>query len=598
MPRGGPPDNRVSGALGALVVYVALVGVVMAPVLADPLHLAIGAPANDVWNHLWGHAWVQRSLASGALPIRTSLLAWPAGGALWYIDTLGAVLSAPVQVWFGPVAAYNATIAGNLLLAGFGADLLARRIGAGPRGALVAGVCFALTPHVLAQVYNGVSEATATGWLPLTLALVLGATRVPDRSDSPALPTTSFPRALLAGLSWGAGCVASAYIGVGIGLTLLVLLAFVRTWPRRWWVLPVGLGVGATLAAAGPLALFATTLRAPDALVHRDLAFVWSTLLDHNQTDVLALVHPFRWYSPDLRVSFHEELIVVVYTGAALWLPALVVLGADIRARRRGATAAVAWAAVALLFTVLSLGPFLYVAGQYVTVDAGRIPLPYYALFRWVPGFAAVCHPYRFAVGTSLGLSMIAALGVTRLEARGVRSWPLVVAWTLARAVESLVLSPAVWPLPVTEVRPPPTMVWIDALEGDHPPAAVLDLPLGLAPLERSAALAAQITARDRLHPVPYGFNDPLPDVLATNHYTRYLAELERRRSLRLPATLPLLDLAVGARDLRAAGLRWIVVHRDMYGEEAWERVRPFLEMTATLRRDGGDVLLYELVPG
>lgn len=612
---GGPPGHLGSGGgrpgLRALALYLGAALLVAASALPDPLHLALGSPANDVWNHLWGHDWVYRELRRGELPVHTEELGWPEGGALWYIDSFGALLSLPVRALLGPVAAYNATIVGNLVFAGLAADLLARRVGAGPRGALVAGMGFLLTPHVLAQIYNGVSEATSTGWLPLGLALALRAWQgrpMPAGGPSRGGPgdeagrVAALPDALLAGLAWGLGAAASAYVGVWIGLCLLVLLPFLPKPPRRAALVPLGLGLGLLLAAAAPLGLFAHTLRAADALVKRDPAFVWSTLLDHNRTDLVALVRPFRWYSPDLRLLFHEELIIVVYTGAALWLPALALCAADLRRRRGGLGAAPAWATLGLVFTVLSLGPFLYVGGEWVKLAGGQVPLPYYALFRWVPGFTAVSHPYRFAVGTSLALCVSAGLGVARLEASGwgwvrARAGSLAGAWILARAVESLLLSPAVWPLPVAEVRPVAAMAWIDELEGADPPAAVLDLPLGLGPLERSAPLLAQIGAGGRVHPVPFALNDPLPERLAANHYTRYLGELERRRSLRLPEALPLLDLAAGARELRALGLRWIVVHREVYGPEAWARVRPFLELTASLRREGEGQVLYELTP-
>ena len=52
-------------------------------------------------------------------------------------------------------------------------------------------------------------------------------------------------------------------------------------------------GVLATAAVVvGPFGAFVSTMGAEDAMVTRDPNFVWSTLIMHNMTDVLALLMP------------------------------------------------------------------------------------------------------------------------------------------------------------------------------------------------------------------------------------------------------------------------------------------------------------------
>lgn len=94
------------------------------------------------------------------------------GRSLWFIDAFNAVLTLPVQWLGGPVLAYNTAIFLNLVLAGLGAWALAREVTGSRAGALVAGVAYASAPHLLGQLYNGISETLAVGWLPLAVLVL------------------------------------------------------------------------------------------------------------------------------------------------------------------------------------------------------------------------------------------------------------------------------------------------------------------------------------------------------------------------------------------------------------------------------------------
>lgn len=566
--------------LVGIVVMVAVALAVMFPVLPDPTRLAIGHPANDVWNHLWGYGWIARCLAEGRLPLQTELLNWPTGGSLWFIDTFNAVATLPVQALGGPVAAYNAGIFGNLVLCGLGAWLLALRVTGSSAGALFAGVAYASAPHLLGQVYNGISETVAAGWLPL---VVLGM-REAARTRSPGM-------AALTGYLAGVNAVANWYYGLFAGLVLVGLVARegLRLAGRRGALdeLASGgalLGIGGLVAGVvmvGPFGLFVASMNAPDALVTRDPGFVWMTLVMHNMTDALALVRPGRLYSPDLKAMFDEDLLVVVYLGAALWVPGLWVL-----TTRRGRDAG-SWALLAAGFVLLALGPFLYVGGAYVEVDGSWIPLPFLALFKWFPMFSRISHAYRFAVGASLALAVLGAYAVRALAGRGHSAGAVAGALVAARLVESFFLSPAVWPLPVSTLRiPEPYRVIHDG--------AVLDLPITLPVLRRAEVTVAQLVHGQ---PIPFGLNDPLPKPLYVNHYTRFLVELERSPVALLPAEAPWFDLAVAQAALRAQGMRWVVLREAGYPEVQHQKLAAFLDATATPVAAGDGVRVYELVP-
>lgn len=561
---------------GPLALFAALALVFLAPVLPDPSHLALGHPNNDVWNHVWGFWWVGQRLAQGELPLHTDLLAWPAGGSLWFIDAFNAVLTLPVTWTAGPVAAYNLAMGLGFWICGAGAYVLALQVARSRPGAVLAGVAYMSCPHLLGQAYNGISETLSAGWLPLSLTALLAARADPRMA---ARAGAVFGLTLVA--NWYYGLFAALAAGTVLagdlleGLRKRDLLARLRSAARPLLVT----GAAASLVAGVPFTLFYLSMGADDAVVTRDPAFVWMTLIMHNMTDVVSLVRPGHTYSPDLKALFDEDLLVIVYLGHALLWPALAVLATGWRRFARP------WALLALAFGLLCLGPFLFVDGAYVQVNGGWIPLPFLPLFKAFPLFSRISHAYRFAVGASLGLSILLAWSVRAIAERGFSPW-LAAGWLGAlRLIEALWLSPAVFPLPVARVE-------IPAIYNQISGGAVLDLPVSLPVLSRARYGMYQMRHGG---PIPYGLNDPSPMHLYLNRYTRMLIELERSTVALLPTTLPVLDLVVGAAALEERGLRWIVVHRGEYPSAQVPKVLQLLDMTATAVADDGDLRVYRL---
>lgn len=565
-----------------LAVFCALAAFFCAPVLGDPTGLALGHPANDVWNHVWGYWWVADALSHGQLPLRTELLAWPRGGSLWFIDTFGALLTLPIAWLAGPVAAYNSSIFLNFVLCGLGAYALAWEAARTRAGATLAGVAFMSCPHLLGQAYNGISETLAAGWLPLALAALLRARRTGAGwvLAGVLLGINAFANWYYALFS---ALVGAAWLGVdlwrvsplgGAGASQARAVGVLRGWLLTF--------VAAALVAAGPFSLFYLSMGADDAVVTRDPAFVWMTLVMHNMTDVESLFRPGHVYSPDLKAMFDEDLLVIVYLGHALVWPALATLATGWGRFTRP------WALFAAGFLLLTLGPFLYIGGAYASLDGEWIPLPFLALFDAFPLFSRISHAYRFVVGASLGLSVMLAWAVKALSERGFHP-ALAAVWLGAmRLIEALWLSPAVFPLPTSETTIPAAYAAITE------PGAVLDLPVSVPVLARSRYGLYQLAHRQ---PIPYGLNDPSPLYLYLNRYTRYLIELERSTVAFLPGTLPDLDLALAQDEITARGLGWIVVHRSEYPPAQVPKVLKFLDLTAVPTYDDGDVRVYRLPP-
>ncbi len=548
---------------GALALFIALACWQVAPVLDAFSTRALGHPGNDVWNHLWGFTYVADALQRGALPLYTDLLIWPTGGSLWFIDTFGALLTLPVNWVAGPVAAYNSSYLFNFALAGAGAYLLAYQVSGTRGGAVLAGLAFQTTPHLLGQAYNGISETMAVGWLPLALLAIRWAAAAP----SPR-------RGAAAGLMVGMCALANWYYGLFAGMALggLMIRGAWRAWrtkatlsPAVWWTIGCGILAGGLLVGP-PFMAFRETMAATDAVVARDPAFVWSTLVLHNMTDAVTLIHPGKHYSPDLKEQFGEDLIVVIYLGHALLWPALAVLLTRLRPQAKS------WAWLGLGFLVLTLGPFLFVSGDYVEVLGGWLPLPFLALHEAVPMFSRISHAYRFVIGLSLALCIMLALTVRHVRLLGGPVWALVIALGIVRVAEANYGSAAVFPLPTVEAKVP--SVVLELTDG-----AVLDLPMGVPVLARSVYSLDQLV---HMQPVPYGLNDPVPKHIAANHFTRFLVELEFSSVHTLPSTLPWLDLELGRQAAIGDGLKWIVLHEDRYPQAIFGRVSRFLDLVAT----------------
>ena len=547
----------------------------VSPILSSPTELAIGHPANDVWNHIWGYGFVAQSLLSGELPFHTELMNWPEGGTLWFIDMMGAILTLPVYMVSGPVAAYNTSYLLMWTLCGVGMYALALRVTGSVLGAWAAGIAYQSMPHLLGQATNGISETLMAGFLPLALL------EIRNLFHQPSTKT-----ALRAGFILGLTALANWYYGLFAGIALLGLCArgLVRAGlSRRREVLRYGgLFFFTTLVLVGPAFLtFSMSMAVEDAVVTRDSSFVWATLVLHNMTDVVSFFRPGKHYSPDLKALFGEDLLVIVYLGHALLWPALF---AAFTVYRRKISS---WAALGLVYFVLCLGPFLFIGGDYIQAFGGWIPLPFLALFKWFPMFSRISHAYRFTVGVGLVLCVLLAWTVRAMQRGRLAGFAPVALLAALRLAESFYASPAVFPLPVAEATVPSA---VKSLEG----GAVLDLPVGRPVLARSQYALAQLVHQQ---PSPYGLNDPFPKSLRTNRFLRFLVEMEYSSAATLPANIPWFDIHMGRQAAQADGLKWIVMHEASYPSGQYARTARFLDIVATAVHDGDGIRIYKLDP-
>lgn len=545
------PTRLWKPTLAAAVASVVLAVLITWPAVRFPTERLLGHPGNDSWNHAWGYWWVGQELSAGRFPAHTELLAWPNGGTLYFIDTVQAVLSWPIQLLFGAAAAYNVVVVFGLALSAFGAWLLAHRVSGDARAAGVAMVLYGAAPHLMGQAYNGISETVCAGWLPLTL---WGLVRLIDRPVWQRAIALGFFAALCALTSWYYGLMAA----MG-GTVLLVWQAAVQPYVTRWQRLVPMLVLAGTVAGllVVPLLLaFRSSLDASDALVTRDPEFVRRSLMDHNITDLLAFFRPSTVPSPDLFALYGEQLVIVITLGWTGMVLAAFAWWATRRARELAP-----WAWMGVVFFLFSLGPYLNIGGEYVQLGGGKVPLPFLALFEALPLFDRISHPFRFVVGVSLALSITAAVGLRHAW----RKLPVGVHVGLTGALVAVFVtevawaSPAAVPVPSASAHIP--VAYADMAD-DPIQGAVLDLPMTPPNLERAVYSWFQ-TVHGR--PAPWGLNDPMPRALLQNRLTATLIRIEATRTHTMATQLPSLDIVVGARQLVRTGYRYVVLHEKLY---------------------------------
>ena len=578
-----PPSLRNQLLIMAAVALLFALATVLItwPTAMAPRSVLLGHPGNDTWNHVWGFWWVgQEVLEHGRWPGWTNLIAWPTGGALYFIDTFNALASMPVQALFGPVVTHNVVVAGSLWFSAFCAWLLARHVVRCDSAALVAGAAYGFCPHILAQAHNGITESLNIGWLALYLLALLKLLEKP-----------SLRWGLLTWVALSLCGVFNWYYGLFAGLiTVVMLLWRIRVDPPRWgaflrWGVTGAVLVGPFAAAA--LWALKSSMDAPDALVNRDADFVWNSLLYHNMSDLQCFFRPGAFFSPDLKALYGEELLIVIYVG---WLLiALAVVGMLVTKPRRRLWP---WLLVAVIFWVFALGPYLYAFGEYVEIGGRRLPLPFLAFFEALPLFSRISHPFRFVLGVELGLGILAAAGMARLL-RGYKPW---LRFGLGAAVAGLVIaetwvaSPTPLPVATSAARLPEGYAYIieDEVEG-----AVLDLPIAFPLLERAVYNWYQI---HHGRPIPYTLNEPLPPGLRDNQLSRFILDVESSRARLLPRTLPDMELVVSSRVLARQDYRWVVVHNRLYPELKREHIHGVLNaVLGPPAHDDSELTIYRV---
>lgn len=434
------PAKRRRGRSLAIVVaptfvYAAVAVVLFWPVWLSVRHVWIGL-GSDTDLLIWSLRWTPYALSHGINPFFTTHLNYPTGVNLAWnplMPVVGIVMWPVVQL-AGPVAAYNVTVAGGMVLAGTAAFAMIRRFVAWWPAALLGGLVYGFSPYMTAQ-------AISHGNLVLVASLPVLGLLIHDvavrQVRSPLLDGLLVGVVLAVQFLAFQEVAATAVVVGAVGLAILAAArpALVR---RKLPYAVRALGVSAlvfVVLAGFPIYEQFFGPQHIVGAVHSD---------DANVTDLLNLIVP----TPALAIAPGRATAIAAtftgnvtewdgYLGVPLLVTCVVIVVAfwkELWVRVMGLTA--------LVVLILSFGPHLHVGGRSI-----GIPLPWAPLGA-LPGLNSVL-PGRMAVYVDLFAALLLAKAVAAVRAGRFRS-------RFARAAAALLLA-AVCTVPLIPRLPYPT---------------------------------------------------------------------------------------------------------------------------------------------
>jgi hypothetical protein len=458
------------------------------------------------------------------------------------------------------VLLYNVVRLLTFVFSALTAFWLARELGVSEWIALLAGALFAFSPIRTDQVAH--LSTLGTQWWPLVLLFTIRFAKQGRAKD-----------ALLAALSFVLAFLACGYHGVIAAAVLPPALA-VLFW-GRWGRLKLG-ALAAVLAGLALLPVYEMHKKALEP--ERYTRGTEETVQYSAPVESFLATSSWNRVYGEATDTFRAAGPNNLFPG--LMLPGLVLAGAVALRRSGQRPSREAWALALLLVAaaLVALGPRLRAFGA----DLG--PGPWALLRETIPLFQMIRVTSRAGVFVALPLVMLAALALEKLKPSRA-ALTAVGLLALAETVIAPIPMPEWSKVIDTRREPPPVYRWLADQPGRDP---VVHLPmLDVYGLER----------RPAFHESIYMVNSTLHWKPLVNGY----AGIEPRRYVQLRELLRAFPSPESLGALRAAGTRYVVVHRRGYGPNQWERLEKGMpEALATSLRElavlGTDTV-YELLP-
>jgi hypothetical protein len=508
----------------ALALYFALTLAFTYPLVLRP-QSANRLDSPDALLNSWIVSWCLYQLPRDPLHLFDANIFYPEKGALALSENLltGALLVSPAALFSSsPVFLFNAALLAAFVTSGYAAFLLAHDLTGSRLAAALAGILFAFAPYRFAHIPH-LQLQLAFG-IPLSLYF---ARRI-LRGGSGLGPVMGL--AVSIPLTFGSSIYYSIYGATAVPVLVLFGTPAVRADRRLGTIARLGLA-----AAAG------TFMTLPLALPY------WSKLSSGMERS-LETASEFSATGVDYVSSFSRLHGFLPKSSEPLF-PGFVAIGlaaAALVTSSKERRPAWVWIAVAMVGVALSFGPSL-----------GLFSL----LYEIFPPYRALRVPSRAGILFLLSVSMLAALGLSRIRRIAVR-----VALVAIAAAECCSV-----PLPLRMEAPklPPIYRHLEAVEEE---GALLELPLP--PPERFQDNAV------------YVFRSAAHRRSLVNGYSGFVPETYRETYELLRAR----PISEGLRRLSRQGVRFILAHEGRLGP----RLRREL---AEAEREGILILIGEELP-
>ena len=489
------PEGDAKGLvhLAVLLGYLALTLVMTWPLVAN-LGAAIPGDGFDGWQNYWNLWWLKTALVDRlATPFFTDLLYYPTGVGLYFhtLNPINGLMTLPVQLSGGLILAYNAVVLISWTLSGYGMFLLCLWLlgrgdgaessaGTGRRAAaFVAGLIYTFAPFHMAHLL-GHMQVMGVQWIPFYALFLLRG--VEERRAGRAWLRDGLLAGLFLTLAGLTDWYFVLYLFLFTGLVLLVYL--IATAVKK----PSGLAGALPAVLAPPVvagAVFAVLLSpilipmVKEAMQYSfmvrpvsDLYILSASLADFlipNRLHTLFRPESFAWPGNQI-APVSERSIAIGYAPLAL---------AAIALARRGKRAML-WAAGAIFFLLLAMGPALHAGNITMAEVPADLSLgadapgwtPFAALNRWIPFMRISRSVSRYALMVQFGVAVLAGMGLhtllQKVHGRGRAG--------ITAAAALLVLG-EYWTAPYP-LSPPDTPALYTQLAQEPGQGAVLNLPM------------------------------------------------------------------------------------------------------------------------
>lgn len=424
-----------------------------------------GEATGDIPVYIWNLWWVRESLLAGISPLSSDFIFAPQSVSLAFhpLVFVKAFLALPLLSLVSAWTAYNLLVLFTFSAAGYAMHLLARQLTGSAPAAWIAGLVYGFSPFMLARG-QGHLNYLSSEWMPLYILCLLR-----------LLATGRRRWAVGAGIFLLLTAYCEYYYLIYLTLFTFLYLAY-RAWRAPADILDrcflTNFGLMGLIAAIG----FSPILWALFRL--RESSYLyggWSGSAKLG-TDLLAFVAPppgsllygdvcqalYRKFSGGnaMEGTVFVGYVVLGLVAWAIW-------------RLRQEEAVRPWLWLALIYSLLSLGPLLHIGGDFV-FGAGpvrfAVPLPYIAI-HYLPLIKGARVPARFDIMVELCLAVLCAFSLRTLLQRTARVWLLALGIASLIALECFRL-----PYPTSEVSIPAIYRQIAADERD---VSVLEVPLG-----------------------------------------------------------------------------------------------------------------------
>jgi hypothetical protein len=336
----------------------------------------------------------------------------------------------PLTALVGPVAAYNLTVLASCVFAAYGMYRLARSIGGNHWGGVLAGIASAFYPQ--REIYLGghLNFLLGSMWLPWILYGALQTTRSAHRARWATFTLAAY--ALSIAGAW-------QFVFLGGGVMLIGILGYWLASIRREfkaWIKLIAIGVIIAGVIIGPAALSALAARnqiGSTAEFGFDDAENTTTSLE--RLIVPSALNPLFWDFARKTFPLTNGQDGIVVLG---FMPIALAVYFLIKSRRSNHRAV--GLSLSIIGIVLMLGLTLHWWGRpillplspglaenarnffqsiglpsLVTDQAMQVPMPGLLIFWLLPISRSFHHSGRWGLVASIGVAMLAALGLTKL---------------------------------------------------------------------------------------------------------------------------------------------------------------------------------------